>query len=226
MRKIKVTRKFSRHISAGLILYLVLTFPLVAVTLKSEYIRFIATQTITHWKGKSLGVDNIFIGDSITAAGRNWGSPFTTINLAANGYTVWQVNLQLNRTKDYKATNLFILAGTNDVIGLREFNLDQFEEDYTQLLDKALESGLRTFVTEIPFTVHEKHNRAIASANRIIRKLTLDKGITCVDLNSIIAPNGILLGEYSLDGVHLNPSAYTQWRTLLRDAIENPKSNH
>ena len=63
------------------------------------------------------------------------------------------------------------------MIGLREFNLDQFEEDYTQLLDKALESGLRTFVTEIPFTVHEKHNRAIASANRIIRKLTLDKGI-------------------------------------------------
>ena len=226
MAKIKISHKCARLVYASLILYLLLTLPLLAITLRSEYVRFVVTQTITHWKGKRLGVDNIFIGDSITAAGRNWGAPFNSINLAGNGYTVWQITSQVNKTPSYKAENLFILAGTNDVVSGRAFTAAQFEADYTQLLERALETELRVFVTEIPFTIHEEHHQKIAKANDMIRKLASDKRVTCIDLNSIIAPNGLILNEYSLDGVHLNPTAYSHWRSLLGDAVGELDKKH
>ena len=222
----KISRTFFRFSTTALIVYFFLTFPFVAVATKNEYVRFVVTQTITHWKGKSLGVENIFIGDSLTAAGRNWGTPFKSVNLAGNGYVTWQITSQLNKTSAYKAENLFILAGTNDVVSSRAFNPAQFEADYTQLLERALKSKLKVIVTEIPFTIHEEHHQKIAKANDTIRKLALDKGVTCVDLNSIIAPNGLLLNEYSLDGVHLNPDAYTHWRSLLSEALGELDKNH
>lgn len=80
-------------------------------------------------------MENIFIGDSLTAAGRNLENPFKSVNLAGNGYVIWQITSQLNKTSAYKAENLFILAGTNDVVSSKAFNPAQFEADYTQLLE-------------------------------------------------------------------------------------------
>ncbi|MFM8716098.1 MAG: hypothetical protein ACKOF3_04825, partial [Spartobacteria bacterium] len=79
--------------------YFILTLPLVLVALKSEYVRFVAIQMVTNWKGKLSGISSAFVGDSITAGGRNWGTVLGAINLAGNGYTVWQVEGQLGKAE-------------------------------------------------------------------------------------------------------------------------------
>jgi lysophospholipase L1-like esterase len=204
--------------------YCFMTLPFVLVFLKSEYVRYVAIQMATNWRGKLIGVPFAYIGDSITAGGRNWGAPLRTINLAGDGYTVWQIANQLRKVQNYSPERLFILAGTNDIIGDRLFNLKQFELDYTGLLDRALRTNAEVFVTLIPFTSRTEANLAIESANQIIRALANSRGIPTIDLNPTIAPHGVLLPKYTRDGVHFTPEAYRIWMTMLRAEIQKQEA--
>ena len=145
-------KKTKRFLIGTAAIYILFSMPVMLVFAKSEYVRFIAIQMVTNWKGKAIGISDAYIGDSITAGGRNWGVPFDAINLGGDGYTTWQIEGQIGKTKKYDPDNVFILAGTNDILGRREFDLEQFERDYASLLDNALETGKRVFVTEIPYT--------------------------------------------------------------------------
>jgi hypothetical protein len=204
--------------------YCILSLPLVLVSLKSEYVRFVAVQTVTNWKGKLNGISSAYVGDSITAGGRNWGSMLGAINLAGDGYTVWQIEGQLGKAETYTPKRIFILAGTNDILGRRPFDLKQFELDYSSLLDRA--SGLKAdiYVTLIPFTARAEANKMIPSANQTILRLASSRGVPTVDLNPTIAPDGILLPEYTVDGVHFSDGAYKIWRTALEAAIQKTEA--
>jgi lysophospholipase L1-like esterase len=186
----------SRIIGLAVGAYCILTLPVMLVFLKSEYLRYAAIQTVTNWKGKLQGLPFAYVGDSITAGGRNWGSFFGAINLAGDGYTVWQIKSQTERAEKYSPKRLFILAGTNDLLERRqcepkqEFDLTQFESDYGSLLDLAAETKAEVYVTLIPFTSREERNRDIQSANDVILRLAQSKGIITLDLNPILAPRG------------------------------------
>ena len=210
----------TRLIRVTIAAYCVLTLPIVFVFLMSEYVRYVAIQTATNWKGKLTSFQSAYVGDSITAGGRNWGTPLGAINLAGNGYTVWQIEGQLGKAEEYSPKRLFILAGTNDVLGRRPFNPKEFEKDYARLLDRALKTKAEVYVTLIPLTSRSEANRAIPNANQIIQELSDSRRISTIDLNPTIAPNGTILPNYTVDGVHFTPETYTLWRTKLHDVIE------
>jgi hypothetical protein len=214
----------TRIIRVTIAAYCVLTLPMVFVFLKSEYVRYVAIQTATNLKGKLTSVPSAYVGDSITAGGRNWGAPLGAINLAGDGYTVWQIEDQLAKAEKYSPKRLFILAGTNDILGRRPFSHKEFEKDYARLLDRALKTKAEVFVTLIPLTSRAEVNQAIPSANHIIQALADSRGIATIDLNPTIAPNGTLLPTYTVDGVHFTPKAYTLWRTKLHDVIEETEA--
>lgn len=215
----------TRLIRVTIVAYGVLTLPTIFIFLKSEYVRYVAIQTATNWKGKLTGVQSAYVGDSITAGGRNWGTPLGAMNLAGDGYTVWQIEGQLEKAEEYSPKRLFILAGTIDVIGRRPFNQKEFKKDYARLLDRALKTKAEVYVTLIPLTSREEANQAIPSANQIIQALADSRGIATIDLNPTIAPNGTLLPNYTVDGVHFTPEIYKLWRTKLHDVIEKYEAN-
>ncbi len=190
------------------------------VLAKNEYSRYTIVQTVTHWRGKVLGVPEVYIGDSLTAAGRNWQKPFAAINLAADGYLAWQIEGLAKRALDYKGERLFILAGTNDIITGRPFEIDLFREEYGSLLDTGMATPMQVFVTEIPYTSDPSQTEPIAMANDVIRELTLERDIPLISLNSKLAPEGVLLPRYTMDGVHLTDPAYRYWRSQINQAIE------
>ncbi len=198
--------------------YCVLTLPLVFVAVKSEYVRFVGLQMVTNWKGKLIGLSSAYVGDSIAASGRNWGTAFDAINLAGNGYTVWQVEGQLEKAQRYSPEKIFILAGTNDILGRRPFDLRQFEVDYSRLLDRALGMKAEIYVTLIPLTARSEANEMILLANQSIVEMAALRGVPTIDLNPTIAPNGILLPQFTSDGVHFNDAAHSVWRAEL-DAV-------
>lgn len=207
-------KTLTRLLVSSLGAYFILSLPFALVIIKSEHVKFVITQTLSHWKGKTIGVSTVYVGDSITAAGRNWGRPLNTVNLAGDGYTTAQIENQLTRAALYRADNLFILAGTNDVIGHRAFDLDTFHNDFEQLLQRAMKSNMRVVVNKIPYTASEDHNLKISAANKVIQQLTTENNILCIDINPIIAPKGILLDTFSQDGIHLKAAAYYKWKSL------------
>lgn len=209
----------ARIIRIGIAAYCILSLPFVLVLLKSDYVQYVTIQMATNWKGKLVGVTSVYVGDSITAGGRNWGAPLDAINLAGNGYTVWQIKNQLEKAEIYSPKRLFILAGTNDILGDRPFDERQFELDFARLLDRAQKMKATIIVTLIPFTSKAKPNQSIFLANQMIRALADSREILTIDLNPAIAPHGILLPEYTVDGVHFTPDAYKLWRAKLQVAI-------
>jgi lysophospholipase L1-like esterase len=216
--------KKHRLLRTAITLYCLLSLPVVLVFLKSEYVRYQTIQMVTHWKATAFGIKEAHIGDSITAGGRNWGSPFNSLNFGGNGYTAWQIEKQIPFAAKFSPARIFILAGTNDILGKRPFDPFLFEQDYLSLITRATETKARIIVTLIPYTTNAKYTASITAANQIILKLTHDRGIATLDLNKHIAPNGTLDPKYTVDGVHLNTAAYTIWKGLIKSAITNHSS--
>jgi len=214
--------KVPRVVLALLSLYLAFTLPIVLVFAQSEYARFIVSQVVTKWKGKLSGLESAYLGDSLTAGGRNWGEFPDALNLAGDGYLVRQVAGQVEKAKPFSPARIYLAAGTNDVLASGEVDLAQFEADYSEMLDKALATGADIVVTEIPFTANASHTSEIQGANAVIRSLAAARNVRVVVCNDLLAPEGTLLGRYTTDGVHLSDAAYDEvWIPRLRQALEH-----
>ncbi|CAK6694319.1 GDSL-type esterase/lipase family protein [Synechococcus sp. BA-124 BA4] len=196
-----------------------LAFPLAVVSLSSEEVRYEALQIVTSWRGRLIGIHSVYVGDSITSAGRHWGAALGSINLAEDGYTVRQIGDQLVQAKQYSPERIFMLAGTNDVLSVKTFDPRQFELDYSSLLDRAQQTKAQVFITLIPFTSRAEANQFIPPANQIIKRLARSRGIPVIDLNPTIAPRGLLLTRYTVDGVHFSDATYSLWRAEIESAI-------
>lgn len=209
-----------RILLAFLLCYLALTLPIILVFAQSEYSRFILSQVVTKWKGKLVGVESAYLGDSLTAGGRNWGDFPDALNLAGDGYFIRQVTGQVDKAKPFSPARIYLAAGTNDILSPGEVDLARFEADYAEMLDKALATGAVVVVTEIPLTANPSHNSEIWRANAVIRALAAARNIRVVACNDLLAPEGILLGQYTTDGVHLSDAAYEEvWIPRMRESL-------
>jgi lysophospholipase L1-like esterase len=211
--------KVARVVIAVLSLYFALTLPIVLVFAQSEYSRFIVSQVVTKWKGKLSGVESAYLGDSLTAGGRNWGEFPNALNLAGDGYLVRQVADQVDKAKPFSPARIYLAAGTNDVLASGEVDLARFQADYAEMLDKALATGADVVVTEIPFTDNASHTGEIQGANAVIRALAAARNVRVVACNDLLAPGGVLLDRYTIDGVHLSDAAYREvWIPRLHES--------
>ena len=208
--------KRSTQFCNALLLYLLVTAPIFLLVASSEYLQFQILQRATYLISKTTGVKSVYIGDSITAGGRNFFSPFQTINYGANGLLVSQIKGRIPRQGE-KYQQLYILAGTNDAFR-NDFDASKFKNDYKSLLEKSMQSNSDLIITLIPYTKNAKVNAKIKVQNRIIQDFSSDFDICVVDINKIIAPQGFLLDEYSVDRVHLSKAAYKVWRDARKSA--------
>jgi hypothetical protein len=76
----------------GAALYIVLSLVIVLPFGINEQLRFHYLQLLAHWKSEFIAPTYVFLGDSITAGGRNWGwsisrNPLDAINLGVGGYS-------------------------------------------------------------------------------------------------------------------------------------------
>lgn len=72
----------------------------------NEQLRFHYVQLIAHWKSKSIPPAYVFLGDSITAGGRNWGwdinrNPLEAINFGVSSYTTQQISYLIDEAIAY-----------------------------------------------------------------------------------------------------------------------------
>ena len=62
-------------------------------------------------------------------------------------------------------------------------------------------------------------NDIVQEFNIRLREIAISQNAKVIDLNTHIAPNKILLPEFTSDGVHFSASAYAIWARELRKML-------
>jgi len=206
-----------------LIVWFVATLPIVLVLAFNAYTRFVFLETCAHWWGKLRPINYVFIGDSNTVGGGNWGwrlkhNPFAARNLGEGGYMVWQVKGKLAMALSYHPKFIFVLAGTNDLFsrdGINQGTIDDFDE----MLRTIKNAHAKAVVTLVPYEESTENANEISMFNEKLKELCKKENAIVVDLNPVIAPSGKLLPKYTWDGIHFSQAAYYLWQNELRGII-------
>jgi len=216
-------------ISLGLNLFI--TLPTVLILAGSDNLRFTFIEKI----GRKLSKPRlVFLGDSLTLGGGNWslrlGNPadFSVRTEGVSGGTILALQNSVDRAIASKPERIFLLAGTNDIVGRDFFGRSEKEvlqdgyEHLSEYLLEIQEAGIDPILTLIPYTQHPGHNEKIAAFNARLRGFAAQHDIQVFDLNPELAPDGLLQERFALpDGVHLAPPAYEVWAAEARKLL-NP----
>jgi len=207
-------------------IYFFSSIPVYTAFTINEQFRYHLVQVFAHWLSKIDNNTFLFIGDSLTSAGRNWsgisGSTiFQHINIAGNGYITWQISTQAKKALDYKPAYCLVTAGTNDVYAISEGfeTLTDFKKDYADLLLNFSGNSTKVIITLIPYWSDATKVPLIDSLNRIIKLVAENASIPYIDINPYVSIHGSLKPEMTVDGVHLTPAAYLHWKNEINKVI-------
>lgn len=169
----------------------------------------------------------IFFGDSITELCQleDFYSDFSKqtgsalINRGISGEsTLTMTERFVSNVCDAKPRNLVMLMGVNDIATNRMPK--KINENIFSMIDEIRKLSPDTnVVLQAIYPVDEKRvnssvlaargNKVIREANAIIEKTAKEKGVTFIDLTKELSDeNGVLIEEYSDDGLHMNANSY------------------
>lgn len=181
----------------------------------NEQLRFQYMQTILDYVAKVVPPRLVFLGDSNTLGGGNWGwrvlgNPISAINLGVNNYTIRQVAFMVPRAAEYRPSVVAVMAGTNDILA-NHASVEQIRRDFDFLMDALARAHEKSIVTLIPLSSDARFTPEIEAANAVIREVAARRGAAVIDLNSFIAAGGRLEPEMTIDGVHLSANGLKIW---------------
>ena len=185
---------------------IVIESALLAPIAYSPYLRFEYTQTLARWLAKAVPPETVFIGDSITAAGRSFNDP-RTINLGSNGLQTYQIAANLDKARAYSPRHIAIMAGTNDA-GEGPIDLAELTG-----LWRTICAEPKIVVTRPPPTVISDYNPRLAQIDEIISAECSERPV--IDLRRLAGKDGKVLPKYTIDGVHLSDEALAIWKAEL-----------
>ena len=172
----------------------------------SPSLRFDYQQTLARWGAKFVHPNTVFLGDSLMAGGRTFNG-WRDINYGSNGLQTFQIAAQMPKARAHKPRHIVVMAGTNDAI---EGPIDLAAQ---RRLWSEMCRDPRVVVTLAPVTQDDSLNRRIEQINALARQECRARRI--VTLDELADAHGRLKPEFSVDGVHPSPAAYTIWRGKL-----------
>lgn len=173
----------------------------------NQHLRRTYEFTLAHWKSKIISTDRVFIGDSITAGGGDFGR-FGTINLASNGRITEEIAAELPAARAYNPRRIFVMAGTNDIIRA-------IPRERTAAAWKTILSDRRVVVTLLPHTSWPSRNAQIDDLNAMIDRMARKAGRRVIAIPGLTQADGTIRARYTIDGTHLAPAAYEIWRAQI-----------
>lgn len=173
--------------------------------------------------------DIVFIGDSITEQGMNWGLRFNDFrirNRGISGDMTYGVLARLDELKENEPKAIFIMIGINDI-----FNL-YYEKQVPSLASVSQNIGkiTRELASALPNTkiyvqslLPDYRDFITAMAGRVNQQIQQieNKPFTYIDLHTVFkGKDGTINPELSTDGTHLNQAGYELWRKQLNSVIK------
>jgi GDSL-like Lipase/Acylhydrolase family len=160
--------------------------------------------------------DVIMLGDSITEIGA-WQEFFPTISILNRG--IWGdtsdgVLDRLDEITRRQPKTVFLMIGVND-LGLG-ISPKIVEQNIQSIVAIFLRNAIKPIVQSTLFvTDNLEINAKIQRLDDALLQWCANSGITYIDLNQVLAPEGKLLPRYSWDGWHPNGDAYFHWRDVI-----------
>jgi lysophospholipase L1-like esterase len=169
--------------------------------------------------------DVVMLGNSITA-GAEWsellGRPHV-INRGIGGDNLVGFLHRLEFVIPLRPKLCVVMGGINDLYA--GYTPEQVARNYTSLLDSLQNASITPIVQS---TLHvsprwrnaDEKNAEIARLNDLLRALCVERGIDFIDLNAELSERGRLRDEFTTDGVHLTPPAYSAWARVLQALLQ------
>ena len=191
----------------------------------TEFTRTHYPERIAEFKKNPLATNEIvFLGNSITEQGGNWGAKVTSTkakNRGISGDTTEGVLARLAELIYYKPEQVFILIGINDL-----FREDMTSEKVFNNILKIvhqINDGSRTteiFIQSILPTNTVTLKEKILLTNALITNSEATEPYKLITLHNLFTTErGLMNMELSTDGVHLNENGYAVWANKIINLI-------
>ncbi|WP_082590916.1 SGNH/GDSL hydrolase family protein [Agromyces sp. Soil535] len=136
------------------------------------------------------------------------GCTVRVVNLSVSGATVdLAVQDQLPRFVKLRPDIMTVAIGANDIAGWDPAAFERgIRTTYAALPQHAL-------VADLPFFYFPHNERRVAVANRIVRRVAAEHGLTVVPLHATTKHQGIsgILTQFAIDLFHPNDHGYRVW---------------
>ena len=175
--------------------------------------------------------DIIFLGNSITAEGKDWSSRLDNSiirNRGIGGDTTDGVLARLGEIIDSNPTAVFLLIGINDLYNntIEKPSESYIADNIINIAKKIKSNSSNTKVyiqTLLPiskkksYKYYDLYNQSIKRINKIIIE-NQQKGLySVIDLHSLFVDNkGQLRSDLTYDGLHLNEEGYLIWSNFVK----------
>lgn len=173
---------------------------------------FLAGAAVTlHILSEGDGV--VMLGDSITAGGRWPQRVEGAVDRGRSGDTTIKVLQRLDAVPREGRT-IFLLIGLNDL--RRGASVEDTAARTAEIVARL--APARVYLVSTLLTRDPRLNRRIAALNARTAK---DCGGRCVplDVNSVLAPEGMLKPEFTYDGFHLSEAGYRAYHQAIAPAL-------
>ncbi|PCH77951.1 MAG: sialate O-acetylesterase [Flavobacteriaceae bacterium] len=173
----------------------------------------------------------IFLGNSITEGG-NWAQMFPNVNAINRGISGDVSDGILNRLDEITASKpkkVFLMIGTNDLAHgkTEEYILTNTELILSRI--KTASPNTRIYLQEVlpynptvgkKFSGHKSNQQRVIILNKRLKKLARKNKVKIINTHKKFRNRkGLLIREFTYDGLHLNAKGYKHWSKVLRKYV-------
>src|ERR1700730_16594379 len=196
------------------------SFVMVVLGLMSGIIRSYVSMLIDRQVARAWPFTYAVVGDSLAAeCPWKWSFGFSPVglsNLAVSGADIRAITRQVELAQDLRPQVVFISGGINDLIN-NEAPLDAIRYDFALLLRRLGKKN--SIVTLIPYISDRNFTDRITAANAAIAELSLEHGISVLDINPLLSAGGVRPPEMTRDGIHLSALACQTWIAAVKSRL-------
>jgi lysophospholipase L1-like esterase len=231
-------KRFSLYLN---ILFLI---ALVSVIYKEDYVRklkqkIFSDNSLQHYKNRPAYKDQllkygvyskqaniVMLGTSLTQD-IDWNELMNRGDIVNRGYGGDLIAVMADRLPYIIPVHpkiCFIEGGINDIDN--NIPLHETLQHLINIIDTLQKNSITPILTAATHVTnnayqHTKRNKQIKEFNTELKKLAKVRGLTVIDKNLVLAPDGYLKNEFSkYDGLHYLPKTYLIWKAEIEKILQ------
>jgi len=208
-------------------IFLLLLFSCILGTAQNNYSKHYYNLKEVYENTADTENEIIFLGNSITEGG-NWAEMFPNVNAVNRGISGDVSDGILHRLEEItssKPKKVFLMIGTNDLA--RSKSVDYVVKNTALILAQIKSESPRTQIylqNVLPynptvgknFSGHKSNQQKVVVLNRLLKKLARKNKVKLINTHKKFRNRkGLLIKEYTYDGLHLSDQGYKHWTKVL-----------
>jgi len=175
--------------------------------------------------------DIVFLGNSITAGGKDWSIRLNYPNIRNRGIggdVTEGVLRRLDEITYYKPKAVFLLIGINDLYNTSPFepSSNYISKNIIRITQEIKKKSPKTkvFVQTILPVEKPIYRIPINEINNFLKSEESKNSYSIIDLHSVFVDDkGLIIEDFFSDGIHLTEQGYNNWVKIIRPIVQSIK---